>query len=92
MTRDLRHHGHRVVAVGSRRPDAAAGFAAEHGIGRAHASYEELLADPEVDVVYVATPHPLHAENALAALAAGKHVLVEKPFTLNATQARAVVD
>ncbi|HYG93894.1 MAG TPA: Gfo/Idh/MocA family oxidoreductase [Nocardioides sp.] len=91
MTRDLLAHGHRVVAVGSRRPDAAEGFAARHGIERSHGSYDELLADPGVDVVYVATPHPLHAENALSALAAGKHVLVEKPFTLNAPQARAVV-
>lgn len=91
MTRDLLLHGHRVVAVGSRRPEAATTFAAEHGIHRAHASYDALLADPEVDVVYVATPHHLHAMNAMAALAAGKHVLVEKAFTLNADQARAVV-
>lgn len=91
MTRDLLLHGHRVTAVGSRRPEAARAFAAEHGIERAHASYDELLADPEVDVVYVATPHSLHADNALAALAAGKHVLVEKAFTLNAGQAREVV-
>jgi predicted dehydrogenase len=91
MTRDLLAHGHRVTAVGSRRAEAAAAFAAEHGIERAHGSYDDLLADPEVDVVYVATPHHLHADNALAALAAGKHVLVEKAFTLNADQARQVV-
>lgn len=91
MTRDLLLHGHRVTAVGSRRAGTAAVFAAEFGIERAHASYDELMADPEVDVVYVATPHPLHADNALAALAAGKHVLVEKAFTLNADQAREVV-
>lgn len=91
MARDLLLHGHRVTAVGSRRPEIAAEFAAEHGIERAHGSYEELVADPEVDVVYVATPHHLHAENALAALGAGKHVLVEKAFTINAEQARAVV-
>ncbi len=91
MTRDLLLHGHRVTAVGSRSPDAAVAFAAEHGIARVHATYDDLLDDPEVDVVYVATPHPMHAENARAALAAGKHVLVEKAFTLNAEQARTVV-
>ena len=91
MTRDLLLHGHRVTAVGSRRPEAAQAFAAEHGIARSHGSYDALVADPEVDVVYVATPHHLHADNALAALAAGKHVLVEKAFTINAMEARAVV-
>jgi predicted dehydrogenase len=91
MTGDLLLHGHRVTAVGSRRADAAAAFAAEHGIARSHGSYDALFADPEVDVVYVATPHHLHAENALAALTAGKHVVLEKPFTLNAGEARAVV-
>lgn len=91
MTRDLLLHGHRVTAVGSRRAEAAGAFASEHGIARAHASYDELIGDPEVDVVYVATPHPMHAENAMAALRAGKHVLVEKAFTLNAGQAREVV-
>ncbi len=91
MTQDLLQHGHRVAAVGSRRPESAAEFAAGHGIAKAHSSYEELIADPAVDVVYVATPHHLHAENALAALDAGKHVVVEKAFTLNAEQARAVM-
>src|SRR4029079_2616443 len=54
-------------------------------------SYESLAADPEVDVIYIATPHPMHAANAKMALAAGKHVLIEKPFTLNATEAEEVV-
>jgi predicted dehydrogenase len=92
MTRDLLTHGHRVIAVGSRSPSAAADFAAEHGLDRWHGSYDDLLGDPDVDVVYVATPHHVHAENALAALGAGKHVLVEKAFTLNARQAQEVVD
>jgi predicted dehydrogenase len=91
MTRDLLLHGHAVTAVGSRNAEAAEAFAADHGIARSHGSYDALVADPEVDVVYVATPHHLHAENALAALAAGKHVLIEKPFTINAVEARAVV-
>lgn len=91
MTRDLLLHGHRVTAVGSRRAEAARTFAAEHGIARSHGSYDALLTDPEVDVVYVATPHHLHAENALAALSTGKHVLVEKAFAINAIEARTVV-
>jgi predicted dehydrogenase len=91
FTEDLLLTGHSVVAVGSRSRQSAARFAAQFGISRAHGSYEELVADPEVDVVYVATPHPLHAENAIAALQAGKHVLVEKAFTMNAAEAEKVV-
>ncbi|CAA9359982.1 MAG: oxidoreductase domain protein [uncultured Nocardioidaceae bacterium] len=91
MARDLVLHGHRVAAVGSRSPDRARAFAAELGTARWHDSYEGLVTDPEVDVVYVATPHNLHAENALAAIEAGKHVLVEKAFTVNAREARSVV-
>ncbi len=92
FTRDLIDHGHAVVAVGSRDGAKARAFADEFGIGRAHGSYEALAADPEVDAVYVATPHPMHAANAKLALNAGKHVLVEKAFTLNAAEAREVVD
>jgi predicted dehydrogenase len=80
-----------VVAVGSRTAESAGRFAERFGIGRSHGSYAELVADPAVDVVYVATPHPLHRDNALLALAAGKPVLVEKPFTMNAAEAREVV-
>lgn len=92
MTRDLQLDGHTVAAVGSRTPDSAARFAAAHGLPRSHGSYEELVADPAVDVVYVATPHPQHAPNALLALAAGKHVLVEKPFTMNQHEAQQIAD
>ncbi|MBN9155408.1 MAG: Gfo/Idh/MocA family oxidoreductase [Microbacterium sp.] len=92
FTRDLQTAGLDVVAVGSRRPESAQAFAAEFGIPRAHGTYEELAADPEVDIVYVATPHPSHAENALLCLHQGKHVLVEKPFTLNEREAAAVRD
>ncbi len=56
-----------------------------------HAGYEALVADPEVDVVYVATPHPMHRDNAILALRASKPVLVEKPFTMNAVEAREIV-
>jgi predicted dehydrogenase len=89
---DLLLHGHTVTAVASRTAESAERFAREHGIGRAHASYEALYADPEVDVIYVATPHPWHARNAVAALDAGKHVLVEKPFALTGAEAAAIAD
>ncbi|MFG6403486.1 Gfo/Idh/MocA family protein [Microbacterium sp. P04] len=92
FTRDLLTAGLTITAVGSRRAEAAAAFAAEYDIPHAHSSYEALVADPDVDIVYIATPHPFHAENALMALDAGKHVLVEKPFTLNAEEAAAVRD
>lgn len=92
FTQDLRAHGHKVTAVGSRSAASARAFADEFGIARAHGSYAALVADPEVDVVYVATPHNFHADNAVAALKAGKHVLVEKAFTMNADQARQIAD
>jgi predicted dehydrogenase len=78
------------VAVGSRSLESAGRFADEFGIARRHGGYEELVADPDVDVIYVATPHPMHRDNAILALLAGKHVLVEKPFTMNAAEAREV--
>ena len=80
-----------VAAVGSRSQESADRFAKAHRVSRAHASYEALVSDPEVDIVYVATPHPMHRDNALLALEAGKPVLVEKPFTMNAKEAREVV-
>ncbi|MFC5503489.1 Gfo/Idh/MocA family protein [Lysinimonas soli] len=92
MTSDLLLTGHTVTAVGSRSQAGADAFAAQHGIATAHPSYEALVADPEVDVVYVGTPHPFHAANATLALEAGKHVLVEKAFTVNAGEAAAVVE
>ncbi|WP_267424435.1 MULTISPECIES: Gfo/Idh/MocA family protein [unclassified Curtobacterium] len=78
----------RVVAVGSRSADRAAAFAARHAIDTAHDSYEALVADPAVHVVYVASPHPQHLEHALLAIAAGKHVLVEKPMTTSEADTR----
>lgn len=79
------------TAVGSRSQGSADRFADEFGIANRHPGYESLVADPEVDVIYVATPHPMHHDNAILALQAGKHVLVEKPFTMNAVEAREVV-
>lgn len=82
----------RVVAVAARERQRAQAFAMEHGIERVHDSYEQLVTDPQVDAVYVATIHPMHAEHALLAIEAGKPVLVEKAFTLNAAQARRVFE
>jgi predicted dehydrogenase len=70
-----------VVSVGSRSIERAEEFAGRHGIPRAHGSYEDLVADPDVEAVYVASPHSAHHEHALLALRAGKPVLVEKAFT-----------
>lgn len=89
---DLQLTGHEVTAVGSRAAATAARFAADYGIARAHASYEDLVADDAVDIVYVATPHSRHHADALLALAAGKHALVEKAFTINAAEAQELVD
>jgi predicted dehydrogenase len=80
------------MAVGSRSKASADRFADRFGIATRHASYESLAADPDIDAIYVATPHPMHHGNAILALRAGKHVLVEKPFTMTAAQAREVVD
>lgn len=81
----------RVVAVGSRAPEPAQKFASAHGIARVHGSYEALLADPEVEAVYIATPHPQHAEWVVKAAEAGKHILCEKPMGLNHAEAMVMV-
>lgn len=80
-----------IVAVGSRGAESAERFGEAHGILNRHASYEAVVADPGVDVVYIATPHPWHHSNTMLALEAGKPVLVEKPFTMNAGEARELV-
>lgn len=80
-----------LMAIGSRAPETADRFGDEFGVPHRHASYESLADDPDVDVVYVATPHPFHAENCLLCLDAGKAVLCEKPFTINAAQAERVI-
>ncbi|HEY2668896.1 MAG TPA: Gfo/Idh/MocA family oxidoreductase [Rugosimonospora sp.] len=72
-----------IAAVGSRTLDAARGFATRHGIPRSYGSWAELAADPEIDVVYVATPHSAHHQAARLCLSAGKAVLCEKPITLD---------
>lgn len=79
-----------VAAVAARDPARAAAYASKHGIARVHRSYEDLIADPELDAIYNPLPNGLHAEWTLKAIAAGKHVLCEKPFTSNADEARKV--
>jgi predicted dehydrogenase len=81
----------RVVAVGSRHRDSADRFAGRFDIPHAHATYRGLVEDPDVDVVYVATPHPMHHEHGLLALERGKPVLMEKAFTMDAAEARSLV-
>ena len=75
----------KLLAVGSRTQEKADAFAKEFGIPKAHGSFEALLADAEVEAVYISTPHPMHAEWAIKAAKAGKHILCEKPAALNHT-------
>jgi predicted dehydrogenase len=84
--------GARAVAVASRSLDRAQAFAGRHGLERAYGSYAEILTDPDIDVLYIATPHPQHHAIALSALRAGKALLVEKAFTATTAGAREVVD
>lgn len=84
---DLRTAGLDLVAVGSRSQQSADEFAARFDIPTAHGSYEALVEDPNIDIIYVSTPHPMHHEGARLALQNGKHALVEKAFTLNRAEA-----
>ena len=81
-----------LAAVGSRALAGADGFGDEFDVPRRHPSYAALAGDPDVDAIYVATPHTLHCENSLLCLQAGKAVLCEKPFTVNAGEAEQVID
>ncbi|MCY7397483.1 MAG: Gfo/Idh/MocA family oxidoreductase [Sphingomonas bacterium] len=83
--------GVEVTAIAARDPARAQAYAAAHGIARWHATYAELLADETVDLVYLGTPPACHAEQALAAIAANKAVLVEKPFSMTAAEAQTVL-
>jgi predicted dehydrogenase len=81
-----------VAAVGARDMSSAQAFADKYGVARAHGSYEALIADPDLDAVYVLLPTSFHGRWTRAALAAGKHVLCEKPFAANAAEAREIVE
>jgi len=84
--------GSRLLAIASRDPGRAGAMAARHGIPRAHSDYRELLADPDIDAVYLPLPNSLHLPWALRALAEGKHVLCEKPLALNAWEAEQMAE
>jgi predicted dehydrogenase len=92
FVKDLKLTGHQVAAVGSRSSETAARFAETFAIPGVHGSYEDLVADEAVDIIYVATPVTRHHDDAVLALNAGKHVLLEKPFTVNAREAQSIVD
>ena len=81
-----------LFAVGSRTQENAEAFGAKYGAERRHGSYEALLADPDVEAVYLSTPHPMHAEWAIKTLEAGKHLLCEKPIGMNHAEAMAIVE
>src|SRR5512137_2166529 len=81
-----------LLAVGSRSQESADKFSEEFNVPRRYGTYEALLADPDVQAVYISTPHPMHAEWAVKSAEAGKHILCEKPLTLNYPEAMAVVD
>ncbi|WP_310786514.1 Gfo/Idh/MocA family protein [Mycobacterium sp. Z3061] len=81
-----------VAAVAARDVSRGQAFAVDHGIARVHNSYQDLIADPEIDAVYNPLPNGLHGRWTRAALDAGKHVLCEKPFTANAAEAREIAD
>jgi predicted dehydrogenase len=93
FARDLSFlNNHIVAAVGSRTKESAENFAIEFPGCTPHASYEALVADPQVDAIYVATPHPMHVSNTVLALNAGKPVLCEKPFSINSAEAKTMVE
>ncbi len=81
-----------ISAVGSRSEATAKKFAEQYSIGKYHGSYDGLASDPDVDVVYIATPHLFHHRDALLCLERGKHLLIEKAFTINATEAKQIID
>lgn len=92
FTESVKAHTRQVIAaVGSRSQETAKQFASEWGIGTAFGSYEELVRAPDIDIIYVATPHGQHHQHVLLAINAGKHVLVEKPMALNHAQAAEMV-
>lgn len=86
------HTAQRAVAVAARDEAKTRAFASEHGIPTVHGNPTALINDPGVDVVYIATPHPMHHDFALEAIAAGKHVLVEKPIAMSSSEAGTITE
>ena len=84
--------GIELEAVGSRTEKTARGFGEQFGIPKHYASYEALVDDPNIDIIYISTPHPMHVDNVILCLSAGKHVLCEKPFAINAQEARRAME
>ncbi len=84
--------GAEIYAIGSRSAERAGSFARQYGAAKSYGSYIELAGDEDVDIIYIASPHPVHYENALMCLEHGKAVLCEKPFTMNLRQLRHLVD
>lgn len=91
MAGDLGHGSNMLYAVAARDAERSASFAARFGASHSYGDYRSLIEDPEVDLIYVATTHPFHREQALMAIGAGKHVLIEKPLALNAASASEVL-
>lgn len=91
MAADLHHGNNMLYSVAARDAGRAAAFAARWGASQSHGDYRAVIQDPDVDIVYVATTHPFHREQALSAINAGKHVLIEKPLALNAAHASEVL-
>jgi Predicted dehydrogenases and related proteins len=91
MAADLGQGNNRLYAVAARDADRSAAFATRFGARQSYGDYRTLVEDPDVDIVYVATTHPFHREQALMAIEAGKHVLIEKPLALTAAHAREVL-
>lgn len=84
--------GAHLTAIAARDLDRASAFAARHGIATVHRDYDALMADPAIDLIYLATPPSAHADLAHRAIGAGKHILVEKPFAIDAAEAAAILD
>jgi len=82
----------KLLAVGSRSMDRANSFADKYNVPKRYGSYADLANDPEVDAIYISTPHPYHKENAILCLESGKAVLCEKPMTINAKESKELID
>lgn len=92
MAETFQKMGHEIYGVSNRTVEKAEKFAEKYGVKHVFTTYEEMLADENIDIVYIATPHSMHYENMKAAVAAGKHILCEKAITVNAGQLKEVLE